>query len=470
MKTSAEPTRHTPRVLIVDDEEDARWAVAAALKSEGCVTMEAEDGQRALDVIRRQTVDLLLVDMVMPGMGGMALIGEARKIAPQAPVIMLTAYASTASAVEAMRNGACDFLAKPFDNQELRSRVRDALRARRPRTAAPGRPPRGAPSDTPLRERMGESDRVRKLVEDVELVAPTDFSVLILGETGAGKEVVAREIHHLSRRADGPWVPVDCGSIPSSLIESELFGHEKGAFTGAVDSKAGKFEVAAGGTLFLDEIGNLPLSVQPNMLRALQERRISRVGSSRPIDVDIRVIAASNQNLADTVAAREFRRDLYYRLQEFTLVIPSLRERKGDIPCLAGQFLEDAAAELGRRVDGFTAEALGLLLSYDWPGNVRELRNVIRRAALMADGAVKAEDISISRRAADAGGPGTAVPPSASDTPPLREVSRRAIVQVETVVIIRTLQEAHGNKAEAARRLQINYKTLLTKIKQYGIG
>ncbi|MCX5685623.1 MAG: sigma-54 dependent transcriptional regulator, partial [Planctomycetota bacterium] len=318
-------------------------------------------------------------------------------------------------------------------------------------------------------ETAGSSDAMRQVYEDVDRVAPTDFTVLLTGETGSGKEVVARAIHRRSLRVRGPFVALDCGSIPASLIEGELFGHEKGSFTGADQMRPGKFELASGGTLFLDEISNLPVQVQPKLLRALQERRIWRVGATQSIAVDIRVIAAANQPLASLIETGGFRRDLYHRLNEFDIIVPPLRHRGTEVLCLAEEFRRGTNVELKKNVYGISSEAIDLLLAYRWPGNVRELRNVIRRAVLMADAEIRPEHLDII-------GPADNLPLGSFDakvvfdgTLSLREMVRRVVTRLEQQILAQVLNQTHGNKAEAARLLQIDYKTVYKKTKDYGI-
>jgi two-component system nitrogen regulation response regulator GlnG len=321
-----------------------------------------------------------------------------------------------------------------------------------------------------LRETMGPSDAIGRLIGEVNRVARSDFTVVIVGETGSGKELVAGAIHKYSQRAQGSFVPVDCGAIPEALLESELFGHEKGAFTSADLTKVGKFEIARGGTLFLDEISNMPLSSQAKLLRALQEKVIFRVGGSRPLKVDVRLLAATNQDLESVVAAGDFRRDLYYRLNEFTIHVPPLRDRKEDIPYLAKRFLDKTNAELRKKVKGFSDSALEVLFAYNWPGNVRQLRSIIRRAVLLADGTITAAHLDIKRSAV----PGLAFTPRVQGAPwrdlSLKEIVRRSVDSVEKEVLTQALKHTKGNKAKAARLLRIDYKTMHVKIRQYGIN
>jgi two-component system nitrogen regulation response regulator GlnG len=316
---------------------------------------------------------------------------------------------------------------------------------------------------------MGSSEVMQRVTADVGRVAPTNFTVLITGETGAGKEVVARSIHRRSRRAGGPFVPVDCGSIPPSLIESELFGHEKGAFTGADRSRPGKFELAADGTLFLDEISNLAVDVQPKLLRALQERSIWRVGATQATAVDIRVIAATNEDLTSLVSEDLFRRDLYHRLNEFGIAVPPLRERREDIPVLAQRFFELTNRELRKQVNGFSAAATEALLNYRWPGNVRELRNVIRRAVLLAEGEVEPRHLGLLGAHHEADLHPLDLEDVLDGSIPLREMVRHAVEVMEKAVLSRALKQTGGNKAQAARLLHIDYKTIHKKTREYGI-
>ena len=321
-----------------------------------------------------------------------------------------------------------------------------------------------------LQEQMGSSEIVRKLILDIARVAPTDFTVIISGETGSGKELVAREIHRRSRRARGPFVPIDCGAVPASLIESELFGHEKGAFTGADRSRPGKFLAASSGTVFLDEIQNLPLDVQANLLRVMQERQACPIGGSHYVDLDVRVIAATNQNLNSMTAAGRFRQDLFHRLNEFSIEVAPLRERVEDILYLADRFMRQTCDELNKAPQAISAEALEALRRHGWPGNVRELRNLIRRAVLLADVWIRAEHLGPIGQLAEQDGAAAASHGRESHPMALKTLVRRKIVETEREILTRVLEQTGGNKAEAARLLQIDYKTLRTKARRYGIN
>lgn len=316
---------------------------------------------------------------------------------------------------------------------------------------------------------MGSSDAVTHIIREVNRVAHSDFSVIIQGETGSGKEVVARAIYKLSPRAQAPFIPLDCGAIPESLIESELFGYQKGAFTGAAISKAGKFEAAQGGTLFLDEISNLPLGSQAKLLRVLQEKKVLRLGSNKPIKIDVRLITASNQELQAMVAAGQMREDLFFRLNDFTISVPPLRQRREDIPYLAKRFMDLTNKELQKNVRQLTEDCIEALMSYNWPGNVRQLRSVIRRAVLLADKVITEKHLEIKRAPV----PGLAFTPRVEGAPwkdmSLKEIVHRSTCTVEREVLIQALKYTKGNKAKAARLLQIDYKTIHTKLKQFGI-
>lgn len=456
------------RVLIADDEQDMRWTLSTLMTKEGLEALEAKDGDAAMAILHREKVDVVLLDLRMPGMDGMHFLKAARRIDPHAPIIMVTAFGSIESAVEAMKLGAFDYVTKPFDAEELRSITRKALRVRREHK---GRSPfPSGEMDRRPWESMGASLAMREVASEMELVAPTAYTVIITGETGTGKEVVARGIHEMSPRANGAFVAVDCGSVPPTLIESELFGHEKGSFTGADRLRPGKFEVASGGTLFLDEISNLPVDIQPKLLRALQEKAIVRVGGNESIEVDIRVIAATNRSLSSMVEEKSLRRDLYYRLNEFSITVPPLSERREDILFLAKKFLEQSATELAKSIDGITEAGLELLLSYEWPGNVRELRNVLRKAALHCDTRITAEDVNISAAPRNRQPMQVHLGGRVNGKTPLKEVVQRITEAVERRVIAKALEIANGNKAEVARMLKVDYKTIHTKVKQYDIS
>jgi DNA-binding NtrC family response regulator len=457
---------HGARVLIVDDDRDISLMLSALMKKEGLTSIVAYDGETALEMVSVSKPGMLLVDVKMPGIDGMEVLKRIKETDPELPVVLITAYAEIPASVAAMRAGAFDYLAKPFDHSEVIRVVRAALaeRERRRRSQA-----ETISADNCLRVMMGPSDAVTRIIREVNRVAPSDFSVIIQGETGSGKELVARAIYQLSLRAGAPFIPLDCGAIPDTLIESELFGYQKGAFTGAVGPKAGKFEAAQGGTLFMDEIANLPLPSQARLLRVLQEKAVLRLGANKPIKIDVRLLTASNQPFLGLVESGQLRKDLYFRLNEFAITIPPLRERKDDIPYLAKRFLDITNAELQKKVQRFSDYSLEALLSYNWPGNVRQLRSVIRRAVLLADDIITEKHLDIKRAPV----PGLAFTPKIQGTPwkelSLREIVHHSVVTVEREVLIQALKHTRGNKAKAARLLHIDYKTIHNKLKQLGI-
>lgn len=459
------------RVLVVDDEKDFCQVLFVLLKTEGFEPMVAHDGECALEMIRRGLPDAVLLDIRMPGIDGMEVLRRSKSIQPGIPFIIMTAYGGVCDAVEAMKEGAYDFLVKPLDNKGLIEKVTRAISTAGPLKEESQEPDRKKNAATVrLKEIMGPSKEISKVINDIALVAASNFTVIIQGETGTGKELVARAIHQASERAVSPMVPLDCGAIPEPLFESELFGYEKGAFTGALCRRAGKFELAQGGTLFLDEIGNMPLSCQVKLLRAIQERAFFRVGGKEPVDVNVRLLVATNQELGTSISRGTFSRDLYYRLSEFTISIPPLKERKADIVHLSNRFLKATNLELNKKIRGFSDGSLDLLVRHPWPGNVRQLRSTVRRAVLRADKVIQPEHLSLETPMCQTD---TEVFQHPSDPSwvgmPLKEIVRRGTVELECRVLTHVLRKTGGNKAEAARLLQVDYKTMHTKVKRYGI-
>lgn len=450
------------KILITDDDTDFRWMLSILLREEGLEPLEAADGAAALRLVRSGSADLILLDLMLPGMSGLEVVREVRKINAALPVIMVTGHATTGMAVQAGKAGVQGILTKPCKNDEIALMVWTALegssRAGRRRAVY-----RHGTSGAALTELMGPSAAVQGLAEKVKRVAATDFTVIVSGETGAGKEVVAKSIHSLSRRAEGPFVPIDCGAIPPNLIESELFGHEKGAFTGADALRKGCFEAASGGTLFLDEIGNLPPAMQAKLLRALQERRISRVGSPLAVEFDARVVCATNEDLPALVENGKFRRDLYYRLNEFDISVPPLRERRDDVVYLARRFLSRSLEELQKEACEITAGAIETLRAHSWPGNVRELQNVIRRAVLIAENHVSPEELTAAGLRVSAAWSGDGSTGSGART--FKELVRNCTLNAEREVLSQALKETRGNMKQAARALRMDYKTIRSKIK-----
>jgi DNA-binding NtrC family response regulator len=454
------------KILVVDDEPEIRSLLAAVLQSKGYEVVTAADGEAALQQVPRERPAVILMDLTMPRMGGLDALPEIKRLDPEVPVIICTAHADLATAVRAMKLGAYDYLTKPFDVELLALTLERALERNQLRSRIDELKRQGPGSS--LAERMGGSSAIAQVIQQVSQVAESNFTVLVQGETGTGKELVARAIHHQSPRRQAPFVAVDCGAIPETLVESELFGHERGAFTGAQAKREGHFQLAKGGTLFLDEIGNVPLATQAKLLRALEQREIHPLGSARAVAVDARIIAATNTELEEGVKTGRFRADLYYRLSEFTITLPPLRSRREDIPHLAQRFLDEGSMELRRPVRRVSDEAMQALLRHDWPGNVRELKNVIRKAALLATDVVTPEHIPALNASAPIPSRPAAEP--SGEELSLREVAELAAVRAEREVIRHALGATKGNKSQAARLLRTDYTTLHAKMKRYGIS
>src|SRR3989454_459863 len=478
------------RVLIVDDDLALLQALPETLRLRmGGVTVDTVDsGEAALDRIATRDYDAIVTDIKMPGMDGLALLAEIRARRPDMPTLMITGHGEHSLAVHALRGGAYDFIQKPIDRDyfvaslrraiqvgELSRRVKEQQQALERHAGELARTVEERTLElqeahkviqSPLRWLTSPSRQMEKVVQQVKRVADSPLTILVEGETGTGKELVARAIHQLSARRKQPFVAVDCGAIPDTLIESELFGYEKGAFTGAHQRKEGQFQLAEGGSLFLDEIVNLPLPTQVKLLRALQERQVQPLGRKQPVRVDVRIIAASNVPLEQEAQAGRFRQDVYYRLNEFVITLPPLRERD-DILHLANDFLAEASMELCRPCREISEAAAQILLRYPWPGNVRELRNGIRRAILLSGDVIEPDhlaflSVNVSPVTAGRGKP---APVGSS----LKEIAEAAAADAEQQAIRQVLQVTSGNKSEAARLLRTDYKTLYLKLKQYGI-
>jgi DNA-binding NtrC family response regulator len=441
-----------------------------ALERQEHVVLEARDQPEAVRLLQQAQPSVVLSDLRLPEGDGFGVLRAAKEIDADIPVIVMTAYGSIEDAVRAMKEGAMDFLAKPVDPDHLLLLVARALEQRRIVTEnllmkEELAVRRGAP------QLVGEDPSLRKVFASLQRAAATDATVLLEGESGTGKELFARSLHALSPRADAPFVAINCAAIPENLLETELFGYEKGAFTGAVQRKPGKFEMAHRGTLFLDEIGDLPIGLQAKILRALEERRFERVGGTASVQVDVRLVAATNKGLRAAVAARRFREDLYFRLSVFPITVPPLRDRPGDIPVLARFFVDRFCRDLKKRSLVLSPSALEQLQSYRWPGNVRELQNCIERAVILADGdTVMPRHLNLSF-AAPLQSEETVSPWAHVDlSGTLAEVTRRVSGQVEKAKIEEILREASGNKGRAAELLQISYKMLLSKLKEHGIA
>jgi DNA-binding NtrC family response regulator len=456
--------RRRGTVLVVDDEEGVRASVRAILE-ETCEVLEAENGEAALDVLAAREVDLVMLDQRMPGEAGVDVLPRVKAIDPSVVVVLATAVREVRTAVEALKRGAYDYLTKPFDVDDIlgladralekRALEREVLCLRSVLT------PSGVEASIGFEGMVGRHPEMVRVYQLITQIAPTPTTVLITGESGTGKELIARAIHHKSERASQPFVAVNVAAIPETLIESELFGHEKGAFTGAHARRLGRFELAQGGTVFLDEIGSLRLDLQAKLLRVLQEREIERVGGQRTVPVDVRVLAATNVNLKAAVRARTFREDLYYRLNVVPIHVPPLRERRDDIPYLVEHFVRKAARDCNRDVRSVSAGALEVLSRYDWPGNVRELENVMHRAVVLASSPVlHLPDVPL-----DVAMPEMGARLTEDDGVPLREACDR----FERQYVLRVLERVQWNVSRAARLLGVHRNTVLAKLSGWNV-
>jgi two-component system response regulator HydG len=451
------PVSRMKKILVVDDDTAHRMMLNAVLSDEGYTIAEANDGTTAVNAVKEEFYDLILMDVRMTEMDGIEALEEIKKISPGIPVLMMTAYPSVPPAVKAMKLGALDYLAKPLDTDELRLRIAKLL------------------GHHPLKEEnqqvktrlvdtsglIGSSEKMQQVFETLALVAPTDTTVLILGESGTGKELIADAIHANSERMDEPLIKVNCAALPETLLESELFGHEKGAFTGAINRRKGRFEVADGGTIFLDEIGELPVSVQVKLLRVLQEQQFEPLGSSKTMTVDVRVIAATNRNLEEEIAQGRFREDLFYRLNVFPIQVPPLRERREDIRLLAEFFLTTYNEKHKHQIKGFAPRSIDLFMRYDWKGNIRELENTVERSVILC----REDSISPQHLPAPIQALASELGP---ETPELE--AGITLKEMEKQLIISTLKQYDDNRTKTAEALGISRRSLQMKLKEYGIN
>ena len=451
--------REKGRILVADDEESHRIMLRAVLQEEGYEVAEAADGPEAIRSVEQEPFDLILLDIRMPGMDGIEALMEVRKISPYVPVLMMTAYASVKTAVEALKAGAFEYLIKPLDIDELKILIEKALEHYHLRE-----------ENLALKERLGDrfdfskiigrSEKMKELFDLLARVAPTDATVLILGESGTGKELVANALHHNSPRAGGPFIKVACAALPETLLESELFGHERGAFTGAVARREGRFWSAHRGSIFLDEVGEMSATTQSKLLRVLQEKEFESLGSTRTIKVDVRVIAATHKDLEKEIREGRFREDLFYRLNVVPVSIPPLRERKDDLPSLAVHFLSLYREKNRKDLKEISPKALDLLIRYDWPGNIRELENCIERAVIVARGEmITPADLPPQIQALSMG----------KENQGILFPSGISLQEMEKALILKTLEDTGGNRSRAAEILGINRRTLQIKLKEYGI-
>jgi two-component system response regulator HydG len=449
-----------PKILIVDDDMSLRKMLEAVLTDDGYDVKEANDGQHAIEAVEEQFYDLILMDIRMARMGGIEALKQIKKLSPGIPVILMTAYASVETARDALKSGAFDYLTKPLDIDELKLIIHRALRHHQLEQ-----------ENRYLRERLddrfdfgniiGNSRTMKNLFETIAQVAPTDATVLITGESGTGKELIANAIHQNSPRLNKPMIKVNCAALPETLLESELFGHEKGAFTGAVSKSRGRFQLAHESTLFLDEISEMTPATQAKILRALQEKEIEPVGGETTLKIDTRVITATNKNLENEIKEGHFREDLYYRLNVVRIEIPPLRDRHEDIPLLTDFFLKQYVEKNRKLIKGFTPRATDVLMRYNWPGNVRELENLVERAVIMTRGdMIKQDDFPSIMTGKDTRGGAKNVNVSSGST----------LKEAEKEIILRTLEETGGNRTHTAKILGISRRTLQLKLKEYGIN
>ena len=450
-------------VLVVDDDDAHRTMLRTLIGGWGYAVSEADDGSAAIQMVQEQSYDLVLMDVRMVRVSGLEALDKIKTYNPAIPVIIMTAYSSVETAVEALKQGAHDYLTKPLDFDKLKITIERAMEHTRLKE-----------ENRLLKETLGkqfdrqniigQSPAMTRLLETVAQVAPSEATVLISGESGTGKELIAGAIHFNSHRKDGPYIKINCAAITETLLESELFGHEKGAFTGADRRKEGRFFQAHGGSFFLDEVSEMSLTMQVKLLRVLQEREFTRVGGEHTVQVDVRVIAATNRNLIDMISTNTFREDLYYRLNVVGMEIPQLKQRREDIPLLAQHFLETLSAKNRKDIIGFTPRAMDHLIKYDWPGNVRELMNAVERAVVLSRTDYLAEaDFPIIQSTVTTD---QEIPPDVQHFNPEGDIS---LEEVEKATILKTLDAAGGNKSETARRLGITRKTLHKKLKAYGV-
>ena len=452
------------KILIVEDKDSMAQMLKETLKLEGYEVLIAKDGADGIKKVRDSKVDIVITDLKLPKKDGLEVLKASKEENPLIPVIVMTAFGSIETAVTAMKLGAYDFITKPLDTDHLLMLIKRSLENQRLIT-----------ENMLLKDKLshqlgmptiiGKSPMMLEVANNIQKVAPAKTTVLLLGESGTGKELFARAIHFLSPRKEHPFIPINCAAIPRELLESELFGHEKGSFTGASDRKLGKFELADKGTIFLDEIGEMDVSLQSKVLRTLQEGEIERIGGTKPFKVDVRIIAATNKNLEAAVADKFFREDLYYRLSVFPITIPPVRDRKEDIPALVEHFISKYSAEMKTSQKNITSDAMDVLKSYSWKGNVRELENVIERALILCDGDTITEEHLRLNPPASPGAAPQDIPLDGT----LDDAASAALRIAESMRIKKALEDTHGNKSRAAELLKVSYKTLLTKIKEYGI-
>ncbi len=456
-----------PRILVIDDEESIREFLDIMLKKEGYDVTLAEDGQVAIDMIKKRAFDLIISDLQMPNLTGTEVLEYVKNNCPDTLFIIITAFGTTESAVEIMKMGAYDYITKPFKIDEVRINIKHALRSKNLEIENRNLK-KELNKEYSFKNLVGNSDEMHKIYDLIERVSQSPTNVLIIGESGTGKEMVAKAIHYSGPLKENPFVTVNCGAIPENLIESEMFGHKKGAFTGAVSDKLGLFEVANSGTLFLDEVGELPLNIQVKLLRAIQERTIRRIGATEDIKINVRIIAATNRNLEEMVRSGQFREDLYYRLNVILIKTPPLRNRSVDIPTLAHHFLKKYNERLNKSISGISDEAMSTLKSYQYPGNVRELENIIERTVALEGGSVILPE---------------SLPPFVNTSSGRKIASsheieitnegidlEKIIGQIEKELLIKAIHKSSGVKKKAAKLLNITFRSMRYRVDKYGLG
>ncbi len=456
-------------VLIVDDSPDIRFAMSEVLKTKGFCVESASDGQEAIDILDTRFFDIVLTDLSMPRKSGMDVLKFVTEHSPETICIIITGYGTIQGAVEALKLGAYDYLCKPIKPDEVIILIDKALEIRNLRRENKNLK-KELKNKYGFKNIIGSSPAMKEVFSLIEKVADTDSTVLITGESGTGKELIAHAIHYASDRKDKPFIPVNCAAIPEELLESELFGHEKGAFTHAIKTRIGRFELANKGTIFLDEIGEMSPSLQVKLLRVLQERKFERVGGVKTISVDIRVVAATNKDLETEVKEGKFREDLFYRLNVIPIHIPPLRERPSDIPLLVDYFLRKYSKGKGRKVEGVSEDAMKILMKYDWPGNVRELENIIERLVILSNGkTIKKEDLPIQIIEKVGAQISTALPTGEMEIPEEGLSLSEAVSNLEKTLILKALERTGGIKNRAAKLLKMNRTTLIEKMKKLGL-
>lgn len=448
------------KILVVDDDNEVKDILLEMLEKNGFSPIGASGGKEAIDIFYKDIPDAVLLDLRMPDIDGIETMKELKKLDPDVPIIIITAYGDIPTAIEVIKLGAYDFLLKPIKADMLSVILKRAIEKLELKREVKHL---NTAFTASLEYMFGRSKIMKEIIKQIYQVSQSAFSTLLEGETGTGKSFIAGVIHNLSKRAEKPFVKVDIGTIPETLIESELFGYEKGAFTGAEKRKTGFFEIADGGTILIEQLENIPPSIQAKLLNVVEEKRICRLGSSSPTDIDVRIISSTNMDVRQALKDKRLRDDLFFRISEFMISLPPLRERLEDLPFLAQRFLEDCSSELGKDIKGISDDATKLLLGYHWPGNVRELKNVIKRAALLSyNDVILPEHIEfLSLNKTDDKKPSTLLP--------LKELSAFVVKDAESNAIRQALRLTVGNKSKAALLLKIDYKTLLTKIKEYGI-